>query len=80
MTENSTKTRTVREHLVDIQHSYEQSKGISGEDLNWLLVKVEQALEMGESAKNLASVARILVDTQDAEIARLTKELAKYEG
>lgn len=72
-------TAPIRADLEEIRKKYEASRGISYEDLSWLLNKMHTALTLADAARTLSKASQTLVAAQQAEITRLTQELAIYE-
>lgn len=80
MTETAAPERTINQRLAEIQKNYEASKGISFEDLKWLLFKMEQAGELAEAGQRLAAAARLMVDLQKARISELEAQVAARDN
>lgn len=80
MTETATPGRTIQQRLDEIQKNYEASKGISFEDLKWLLFKMEQAGELAEAGQRLALSSKIMIDLQKVRISELEAELAARDS
>lgn len=79
-------TAPIRADLEEIRKKYEASRGISYEDLAWLLDKLNTAIALAEASQRLAKTSRALsdaslelIDSQQAEIERLNEELSAYE-
>lgn len=80
MTETAAPERTIQQRLVEIQKNYEASKGISYEDLRWLLFKMDQAGELAEAGQRLAEAAKNIVHLQKIRISELEAELATHDN
>ena len=80
MTETAAPERTLDQRLAEIQQKYEASKGISLEDLQWLLHKMEQAGDLAEAGQRLAEAARNIVTLQKARILELEAQVAAHDS
>lgn len=80
MTETASPQRTIDQRLAEIQKNYEASKGISQDNLSWLLHKMEQAQELAEAGQRLAEAAKTMVSLQKARISVLEMELAARDS
>lgn len=80
MTATTVATHSIEDRLAVIQKNYEQAKGISQEDLAWLLRKVEQGIVLAKAGQNLALAAKTLTELQKVRIKTLEAELAERDS